>query len=321
MQCESWPCSSDSRAHSAVFCNLRARFTSKCFKLHRSAHRASHGWKWAISATALFASRVIATTVGSAKLRFSNRHASTTLQLASDTTTVSRTEFGTATGNLLATSKDAFLSSAMLDTKLGGRLSRLVATSNRTSTTTSMGGTKIGTTNCRLAAAFKFASLSTTMGSTEVLVSRSLVATWEFTSAASTMGNAESRGSLGAFAASWMLAHTVPDVAGTIWLSCNCRFVASLDSARLCANQKRRRVEKKEKQWKQFFCAILTFPDDTGGGAAVCPTGMQNAMPATLAPAGRPFGTAIPLGAVLGGTANDMPVALSWFWGTDDMVF
>ena len=55
---------------------------------------------------------------------------------------------------------------------------------------------------------------------------------------------------------------------------------------------------------------VLTFPDEAGAAAAGGPTGMQNAMPAMLAPGGSPFGSVIPLDAVLGGTAKDMPVAL-----------
>lgn len=48
---------------------------------------------------------------------------------------------------------------------------------------------------------------------------------------------------------------------------------------------------------------------------------MQNAMPAMLVPGGSPFGSVIPLDAVLGGIAKDMPVALIWFVGTDGIVF
>mmetsp|Transcript_42264 Transcript_42264/g.102146 ORF Transcript_42264/g.102146 Transcript_42264/m.102146 type:complete len:263 (+) Transcript_42264:240-1028(+) len=210
-------------------------------KLHSSSvHWSSHGRRGTIVTASLFGSRVIATAVSTAELRFSNSDTSTTREFASDTATMSGTEFGTATSYLLTTSKYTFLSTTVLDTKFGGRLSRLVAASNRTSTTTSMGGTETGTTHGRLAASIKFTSLSTTMGSAEILVSGSLVTTWEFTSTASTVGNTESCCTLGAFAATCVFTHSVAHVTSTVWFSSNSRFVASLDTtglSRWCRNR------------------------------------------------------------------------------------
>ena len=168
-----------------------------------------------------------------AQLRLANGYPSTTFQFASDTPAMRRTKFCPTTGNLLTTPKYTLLSTTVLDTKLGGRLSRLVATSHRTATATSMRGTEVGTTHCRLTAAFNLASFSTSMGRAKVLVAGSLVATGEFAPTTSTVGNAKTSGSLGALAATWMLAHAVPHVTGTIGLASDSRFVASLDAARL----------------------------------------------------------------------------------------